>query len=178
MEYVLFYTFSTIAATFGNAVGIVVAAAVFRMQRINMIAAELAIQLAGGDAKDEARLKRLRTVQNWKVFLEEWRGQHPNNDPQNHLEKLYWLLEKTVERLSFIREWVRKLVKWTLVLIGCCFIGAVATPGLAEMSVLIRSGGTSINIPALLILGFALCILREYWQVIMLLTRPTDYDNP
>ena len=109
MENASFYTFSTIAATFGSAVGIIVAAAVFRMQRIDQVAAGLANELLRYHPDDRmalaeydretqvSRLNRIIVVQNWQRFLDVWKQFHPGTPPDNYWGRhLFDLLGKVV----------------------------------------------------------------------------------
>jgi hypothetical protein len=134
MDNVLFYTFSTIAASFGSAVGIIVAAAIFRMQRIDQVAADLANELLKYHPDDRmalaeynqetqvSRLNRIISVQNWRSFIDVWKEFHKDTHPENYWEKhLFDLLGKVVARQKEIRRGVSSLVIYTVLLIGLCF---------------------------------------------------------
>jgi hypothetical protein len=182
MDSVLFYTFSTIAATFGSAVGIIVAAAIFRMQKVDQIATGLATELMKyhPEGEDKARLHRIILIQDWKKFLDVWRSCHPSDHPGNSYEKHHeWLLQRARERLDRIRTSARYLVGGTLALIAMCFVGLATTLCIQGFVAWDFSfcGSLAFNIPIAVALVFAAFILWLYWRATNLLTEATDFPE-
>ncbi|HEX8199462.1 MAG TPA: hypothetical protein VF590_03165, partial [Isosphaeraceae bacterium] len=102
MENTLYYAFSTIAATFGSAFGLIVAAAIFRIQRIDQIASPLSEKLsqAPSVAENRLELERITTVYNWKKYVKRWKeidGQLKEGDPR-YEATLWWLLKEIAHR--------------------------------------------------------------------------------
>jgi hypothetical protein len=189
MDNVLFYGFSTIAATFGSAVGIIIADAIFRMQRIDQIAAGLAYELLKYHPHDEqrGRLNRIMIVQNWGWFLEVWGEYHtlpmcpPVQAPNDSERKHKWLLVKVIERMERIRVAVRVLVGATLALIALCFVGLGMTK-----CVMLKTmdagrfwfcGGPKFNWALAATIALAVCLLLGYAYVTYLLTKANDYPE-
>src|SRR5690349_20397799 len=84
MDGVICYTFSTIAATFGSAVGIIIAAAIFRMQRIDQIATGLSQKVTHAHAiaeEQRERLARAALVQDWHSICRDLAGPLPRRGP-------------------------------------------------------------------------------------------------
>jgi hypothetical protein len=191
MQDVLFYTFSTIAATFGSAVGIIVAAAIFRIQRIDQVAGGLAgellkyhpehiMALAEYDRETQvSRLNRIVIVQHWQKFAAEWKVFHQGTPSQNYWENhLFDLLGKVIEKQERIRCVVLRLVIATLLLIGICFLGLCTTLRIADWnSDKIVDCWISINIPGGLAVLYAVCILVAYRKVAkLLISEVTEYS--
>lgn len=178
MENVLFYVFSTIAATFGSAVGLIVAAAIFRLQKIDQVCMALANALMT-DHQDQAekhRLARIIMVQDWGKYLSVWGGCHTApRQGQSPAEADYkWLLEKTVKRLKWIRRWVYTLVLGTLVLMAFCFCclvnaGRIAK-GIASDGPFPWQGQVAVAVALLVLVGYIIVTS-------LLVEQPVDYED-
>jgi hypothetical protein len=182
MENILFYSFSTIAATFGSAVGIIVAAAVFRMQKIDQIAIGLATELMTYHSVETERIRlyRIIIVQDWKRFLEVWDEYHGAGHPENNYEQNHrWLLERVHRRLERIRNWTRWLVYITLGLIGFCFVGLATTYCIRHYMVgdFAWHAIATFNLPVFIATIVAVVVLVIYGILIWLLTLPNDYGE-
>jgi hypothetical protein len=178
MEDVLFYTFSTIAATFGSAVSLIVAATVFRMQRIDQVCMALAnalMQNHGAEA-EKRRLGRIIMVQDWGKFIQVWGEYHPTSRPkQTAAEADYlWLLDKTTKRLRWIRIWTYSLVYTTLVLIAFCFCcipySGVIGKGLPSDNPRPWQAITALIVALLVLVGYVVVSS-------MLIAQPVDYED-
>ena len=196
MENVFFYTFSTIAATFGSAVGIIFAAAIFRLQRIDQVAAGLAGELVkyhsdGKLAPPEnretqiSRLNRIVIVQDWEKFLCVWKEYHPSSQPSQNLQEAHlgYLLGKVNAKKERIIDSLGRLVVETLLLIGVCFLGLANTQFVLTFENYIGiplgflgSFKIYFNIPLVLIVIFAYSILWKYAMLIyLIISRIVDY---
>lgn len=168
---VVFYAFSTIAATFGSAVGLIAAAVIFRMQRIDQILSRLTELLnAKAAIEHRAELVRIAGVQDWKKYRRRWRETHRDNRSDEE-DNWYWLIEKHTDRILLIRTKAMSVIGSTLFLIGVCFAALAATS-------LMRITGIPIFAGGLVVIGFsAIILLSRYYDLLDILTQHNDYDK-
>jgi hypothetical protein len=185
MENVLFYGFSTLASAFGSAVGLIVAAAIFRMQKLDQIGSNLFDLLANDitDPERKVRMSRVRAVHDWKkhreVWTEAWRGiQHTDTPDQEHMHAL---LGKIRNRIGFIRWSIRLLVPLTLLLIGLCFAGIGMTLCLKTQNQWsihnpICGHMSSVNPYLAIAITWAAVLLIGYGVLVWRLVSEVDFD--
>jgi hypothetical protein len=187
MQNVLLYGFSTIASTLGSAVGLIVAAAIFRTQKLDQIGSNLYELLIDylPDA-GRARMRCLRGVHHWKKHREAWdeawkkTNQTPQEEDIADQKDLLDLLDRVRDRVEFIRRTVRVLVPLTLTLIAWCFIGLGLTLCFESHNFWLfrnpQSSMGSINPFLTVTILFAIALLAGYGYLIWRLLADVDYS--
>ena len=186
MQNVLLYGFSTIASTLGSAVGLIVAAAIFRTQKLDQIGSnlyELLIEYLP-DA-GQARMRLVRGSHHWKKHREAWdeawkkTNQTPQEEDKADQKDLLDLLDRVRDRLEYIRRTVLVLVPLTLTMIAWCFIGLGLTLRFESQNVwLFRNAHCnmgSINPFLAVTILFATALLAGYSYLIWRLLADVDY---
>jgi hypothetical protein len=187
MQNVLLYGFSTIASTLGSAAGLIVAAGIFRTQKLDQIGSnlyELLIEYLPDAGR--ARMRRVRGAHDWKKHRDAWdeawkqTNQTPQEEDKVDQEHLLALLDKVRDRHEFIRRMVRALVPFTLTLIAWCFIGLGLTLCFETQNFwLFRSSQCnmgSINPFLAVTILFAIALLAGYGYFIWRLVGDVDYS--
>jgi hypothetical protein len=177
-----YYTLATIAATFGSAVGIIVAATIFRIQRIDQVLVSLAKHLAAtygpADGQERSpeikerqdRLRRIIDVQYWDRFAKVWGCYHPGGPEKlaPNERHYHWLLKKTNTRLGEIRKVTFVLVVVTLVEVFACFIALCFAKCIESHP----SGQAGVMI---IVTGISLLIICGYGHLIRMILQPVDF---
>lgn len=183
-ENVLYYLFSTIAASFGSTAGFLIAAAVFRLQRIDTIGARLVEGLIKELTEDRTkRLRRIQAVCQWEKVRDAWaeaRGtlekKFDNEGTREQQEATLWVLDKVFDRLNEIRCCLRLGIVLTFCLIGACFLCIGLTPcikdSLYDSGLPFACPDSLVNPWATFIITFAGFLLYIYGRLTWLVTAP------
>lgn len=188
MQNVLFYGFSTIASMFGSAVGLIVAAAIFRLQRLDQIGSNLGDLLIEHYLPEtqKGRMRRVRTLLDWKklreVYDEAWKDVESKLAPSDEKDAGYLLTlsEKIRDRVWYVRRGIRILVPLTLALIAYCLTGIGMTLCLETKldwkywNPICRQH-EMVNAYLAVAVGAAIVLLIGYGWLIWMLTPAADY---